>query len=103
MDVYIDGSSEGFSPEEFADIKICLETLLSIRAGSQPLDRNFGIDYEKVVDYPLNVAKNMLSLEVIEKVGRYEPRIEIDSIEFMGDASGQLCPHIQFIKRRSQG
>lgn len=100
MNHYISGDSEGFLQEEFEDIMVCLETLLAIREGSQPVDRDFGINYEKVVGYPLDVAKNMLSLEIIEKVESYEPRVEVDSIQFTGNADGQLRPHIHFIKRR---
>lgn len=96
--LYVSGDSDGFTPEEFEDIKMCLETLLSIRAGSQPLDRDFGIDYDKIVGYPLDVAKNMISLEIIEKIERYEPRVAVDSVEFTGDADGQLRPRIHFIK-----
>lgn len=99
MKLFIDGDSEGFAPDEFEDIKMCLETLLSIRSGSQPLDRELGIDYEQIIGYPLDVAKNMLSLEIIEKVRQYEPRVDVDRVEFAGDAdSGQLVPHIHFIK-----
>ena len=98
MSLFLDGEAEGFTPEEFEDIKMCLETLLSIRAGSQPLDRERGIDYEQTVGFPLDVAKNMLSLEIIEKVERYEPRVEVSSVTFTGDTDGQLVPHIYFVK-----
>ena len=98
MSLFLDGEAEGFTPEEFEDIKMCLETLLSIRAGSQPLDRELGIDYEQIVGFPLDVAKNMLSLEIIEKVERYEPRVEVSSVSFTGDTDGQLVPHIYFVK-----
>lgn len=98
MNLYVDGDSEGFAPDEFEDIKMCLETLLAIRAGSQPLDRDLGIDYEQIVGFPLDVAKNMLSLEIIEKVERYEPRVEVSSVTFTGDTDGQLVPHIYFVK-----
>lgn len=96
--VYIELDNSGFSPEEFDDIKQCLETLLSIRAGSQPLDRNLGIDFDRIVGYPVDVAKNMLSLEIIEKVSIYEPRVEVTSVEFDGNTDGQLAPRIHFIK-----
>ena len=97
MEAYVE--TKGFSQEEVADIKRCLETLLSIRAGSQPLDRNLGIDCDSVVGYPLDVAKNMLTLEIIEKIHTYEPRAEVDFIEFKTGNDGQLIPHIHFIKR----
>jgi len=98
MESYVDLDSNGFSQEEFADVKLCLETLLSIRAGSQPLDRELGIDFDGIVGYPLDVAKNMLTLEIIEKVGRYEPRVEVVSVDFDGSTDGQLKPHVHFMK-----
>ena len=99
MEAYVKLESEGFTQEEFADVKQCIETLLSIRAGSVPLDRNLGIDYDSVAGYPLNVAKNMLSLEIIEKVNIYEPRVEVKSIDFEIGPDGQLIPHPYFIRR----
>ena len=96
----IDVDRERFSPEEYADVKQCLETLLSIREGSQPLDRELGIAFDEIVGYPMDVARNMLSLEIIEKVNRYEPRVEVDSIEFEYSTDGLLCPRIHFIKAR---
>lgn len=98
MSSYIDLESTGFSAEEFADVKRCLETLLAIRAGSQPLDRELGIDYVGVVGYPLDVARNMLSLEIIEKVSIYEPRVQVESVDFESNTDGQLKPIIHFVK-----
>ena len=94
--IYVE--SNGFSHEEIADIKLCLETLLSIRAGSQPLDRNLGIDYDGVVGFPLDVAKNMLTLEIMEKVHTYEPRVEVESVDFDIGNDGQLIPHLHIVK-----
>jgi phage baseplate assembly protein W len=98
MDPYIGIESDGFTPEEFADIKLCLETLLSVQEGTQPLDRNFGINLDDVAGYPINVAQNMLALEIIEKVGIYEPRVEVSSVDFESNTDGQIIPHIYFIK-----
>lgn len=99
MDPKIDLESRGFSPEEFEDVKRCLETLLSIQAGTQPLDRNLGIDYNGIIGYPMNVAENMLSLEIIEKVSIYEPRVEVEAVSFQTGTDGQLKPHIHFVKK----
>lgn len=98
MKYYTDLSKEGFSPDEYEDIKLCLETLLSVREGSQPMDRDFGINLDEVTSYPLDVAENMLSLEIIEKVERYEPRVSVESVEFDSNTDGQLVPIIHFVK-----
>lgn len=82
-----------------ADIVRCLNTLYSTRAGSQPMRREFGIDYDGVVGYPLDVAKNKLALEIIEKTEIYEPRVTVTSVEYSGDASeGRLIPIIHIVK-----
>ena len=99
MKTYVELGENGFSQEEIVDIKRCLETLLSIRAGSQPLDRRLGINYEEVVGYPLDVAKNMITLEIMEKIQIYEPRVEIDNIDFDVGNDGQLKLYIHFIKK----
>ena len=99
MDAYVNLDSAGFSMEEFMDIKQCLETLCSIRAGSQPLDRNLGIDYDGIAGYPLNVAQNMLSLEIMEKVEIYEPRVKVEAVTLERGDSGQLIPRIHFVKK----
>lgn len=98
MEPNIELDSNGFSAEEYADIKRCLETLLSIQAGSLPLDREFGIDLDEIVGCPVNVARNMLSLEIIEKAERYEPRVKVNSITYKDKPDGQLCPYIHFSK-----
>lgn len=94
---YIDGDATGYTAEEFADVKQCLATLLSVPAGSVPLDRDFGIDYDGTVDYPIPVAQNMLAVEITEKVERYEPRVKIERINFTSNEA-QLVPHIYFTK-----
>ena len=88
-----------FTSEELEDINRCVENLYSTRAGSQPLDREFGIDYDSVVGLPHEVAKNQLTLEYIEKTARYEPRVAVDSVDIEVDAmSGQMISTIHLVK-----
>lgn len=100
MEANINLDQKVFTAEEYADIKQCLETLLSIRAGSQPLDRELGIRFDEIVGYPMDVAKNMLSMEIIEKIGRYEPRVEVDFVEYESAMDGMLRPHVHVIKAK---
>ncbi len=102
MEPFIELSSAGFSESEYADIVLCLKTLLSVRAGSQPLDRDFGISYDNVVGYPIRVAENILSVEIIDKVRRYEPRVSVASVEYEADTDGLLVPRIHCIKADSE-
>lgn len=98
MGLFIGLNSEGFTQEEFNDITLCLNTLFSVKAGEQALDRDFGIDYDGIVGLPQPMAENALSLEIIEKVEVYEPRVEIEDISYSVDSKGTLIPSIKFIK-----
>ena len=82
-----------------SDIIRCLNILYSTRAGSQPMDRDFGIDYDGVVGYPLEVAKNKLSLEIIDKTEKYEPRVTVVFVKFETNVTeGKLIPTIRVAK-----
>ena len=88
-----------FTTKEDMDIKRCLDNLYSTRAGSQPMDRDFGIEYDGVVGMSLDVAKNKLALEIISKTEIYEPRVVVDSVDFSVEASsGLLIPTIHILK-----
>ena len=45
----------------------------------------------------------MLSLEIMEKVETYEPRVTVESIDFKGNMEGLLIPIIHFRKSEEQG
>ena len=102
MEAHIELSGRGFSKEEFKDVMQCLQTLLAIRAGSQPMDRELGIDYDSAVGYPLNIAENMLSLEIIEKIHTYEPRVEVDSIRFKANTDGLMIAYVRVVKSEEE-
>lgn len=87
----------GFPEDEAEDIRRCLETLYTVRTGEQPLDREFGID-NSFLDQPINIAKNLFTLEVIEKTKRYETRVEVEEVEYRFNGAGQMAPVI-FLKR----
>lgn len=81
------------------DIVRCLNTLYSTRSGSQPMCRDFGINYDGVVGAPMEVAKNRLALDIIEKTELYEPRVTITSVDFNFDVeNGRLVPIIHVKK-----
>lgn len=102
MEPYVKLDGSGFSKEEFEDVMQCLQTLLSVRAGSQPMDREFGIDYDSAIGYPLNIAENMIALEIIEKINTYEPRVEVDSVSFEVNIDGQMIPRVHVVKREEE-
>lgn len=88
-----------FTSDELEDINRCVRNLYSTRAGSQPMDRDFGIDYDGIVGLPLEVAKNRLTIEYMDKTERYEPRVVVDSVDFTVDiSSGMLIPTVHLVK-----
>lgn len=87
----------GFPEDEVDSIRRCLETLYSIREGEQPLNREMGLRMD-FLDQQANIAQNMFALEVIEKTGRYEPRVKVEKVEFRNGREGQLIPVVH-VKR----
>lgn len=83
-----------FEPEsELAeDISLGLRTLLSARSGTCPLERDFGIDRE-ITDKPPDVAMNLYSVDIIEKIAKYEPRVTVTEVTF-DMSEGCLIPHV---------
>ena len=93
---------EGFSEEELKDVDECITNLFSTVAGEQGLDRDFGIDTSGIIDATTEEAENMLTIEIIEKTDRYEPRVEVDDIEFVYDGEGGVTPRTYFKKRETE-
>lgn len=89
-----------FYAEEIADIDLCLRTLYGTQAGTVPLDREFGIDYDGIVGMPHDVATNALALEIITKTEKYEPRVEVEEVTAVFDSkAGKLIPTIKITRR----
>ena len=68
-----------------------LSILYGTRAGEQALDRSFGLDWS-FLDRPHEVAKAMLSAEIITKTNTYVPTVAVSSIDFTADMNGHLTP-----------
>lgn len=83
-----------YTGPEAEEILRNLNTLYGTAAGSVPLDREFGLDHE-FLDYPIDVAQNMVALEITEKTELYEPRVEVIEVTFKSDAeNGKLIPTV---------
>ena len=41
------------------------------------------------------------NLEIIEKIDKYEPRVEVDDIEFEYNGEGRMIPKVYFKKREA--
>ena len=70
-----------------------LSILYGTRTGEQALDRNFGLDWS-FLDQPNEVAKAMLSAEIITKTSQYVPTVAVSSIDFTADINGHLTPTV---------
>jgi phage baseplate assembly protein W len=70
-----------------------LSILYGTRAGEQALDRDFGLDWS-FMDQPIEVAKAMLSAEIITKTNTYIQGVEVSAIEFTADINGNLTPSV---------
>jgi len=63
--------------EIYQNIKVIITTAV----GTVPFDRDFGIDYS-MIDSPTEIAKGFLTVEIIEKVRKYEPRADVKEVLF---------------------
>ena len=89
MTTTVELSEEGFSEEEYADVGLCLRTMMNIMQGTQPLARGLGIDGD-ILDDPVSLAANRLTLDISEKVSAYEPRAMAESVTVAQGADGEL-------------
>lgn len=87
-----------YSDPEAEDILRCLNTLYSTKQGSQPIDRNFGIDWG-FIDNPLPIAQQEYAFEVVKKTREYEPRVKVQKIIYESDeVDGKMWPVIILTK-----
>lgn len=71
-----------------------LSILYGTRKGEQALDRSFGLDWS-FLDQPPEVAKALLSAEIITKTNMYVPSVAVSSIDFIADIDGNLTPIVR--------
>lgn len=70
--------------------------LLNTMEGTVPLNREFGLSV-KAIDKPIFEAKSIYIQEIFEKIKRFEPRFQVQSVE-IEDAdflSGVINPKIK--------
>lgn len=83
-------SEVNFAPtSERDEVVQNVRTILATRVGTVPLDRSFGISWEHL-DKPLPVARSLMQAEVIESIARYEPRANVEAVEFEETESESL-------------
>lgn len=77
-------------------VKERLKLLFTTRVGTVVLDRDFGLDMN-FIDKPLPIARQLYTIDVIQKIKRYEPDLKIESVTFNFDKSDitKLIPIIK--------
>ena len=84
------GKDIDFAPASVvAEVLQNVRTILATRKGTVPLDRDFGLDWTWI-DQPMPVAKMRCQVAVIEAINDYEPRAEIESVEWGGSESDAM-------------
>ena len=91
---------------EVADIEVCfeygagdgatereiirnVEMIMATPVGSSPLYRDFGVD-NSMLDKPLDVARSLYAVAVMEAVDKWEPRARAEQVTLTPEASGKL-------------
>ncbi len=74
-----------------------INTLLSTRKGTVPLDRDFGVSWD-FIDSPINEARPLIVAELVTQIEKYIPRIKVTGIDFENqfNLNGKLFPKITF-------
>ena len=70
-----------------------LSVLYATPAGTCAGDRNYGLDQE-FVGLPVNIAENLLTLEIMEKTQQYEPRAQVLQVTAYSNQDGQTAATI---------
>ena len=97
----IDGKSTTtlyWSPaSELEEIIQNVRTILTTVKGSVPLDRGFGMD-ASIIDTPTTNIEGRLTVEIMETVEKYEPRVQVQEVSFSGDgADGIIYPRVKVV------
>ncbi len=66
-----------------------VRTILATPLGTCPLHRTFGID-TSILDSPTPVAENLMAVEIMDAVERWEPRVQVTGVTFQADKQGEL-------------
>ena len=79
------GSDEGQRKEILRNVRTIVVTPL----GTCPLYRHFGLN-TTYLDFPLPIAENLMAVEMIEAIERWEPRVQVKDIFFTAELEGKL-------------
>lgn len=95
----LERKSNVFAARGLENIYDCLRTIITTRVGTVPLYRHFGTSWDWV-DALEPVAMSRLRVDIMEAIERWEPRVEVQSVDFRVDApEGRVTPVIRFALR----
>jgi phage baseplate assembly protein W len=86
-----------YEETELKSIDRCLQFLISVRRGTYPMDREFGLTWDYVDMQPLQAA-NALAADLAEAIPKYEDRVELDRVKMDYNDDGTLEPIIYLKK-----
>lgn len=89
-------SIDFFPQTKEAEIAQNVSIITRIRQGTQPLDRDLGID-AAYLDTAGTRGQALLAATIVDQLPQQEPRIEVKGVTFSGDTEhGQYSPTIEY-------
>ena len=82
-----------FEDNKLAELDRQLALLLSTKAGTMPLDREFGIQMD-FVDKPPEVVKSLYTAEVTKKVPQFIPWVRVYEVIWGYGEQGHIKPKV---------
>lgn len=86
-----------YSSLNIENIRRNLAMLYATKAGSVPMDRDFGLKCD-FVSKPLPVAKSEFEFEVIRKTEIYEPGVQVEKVEYIYDEVNGMMQPVIYLK-----
>ncbi|MEY8396190.1 hypothetical protein AALB64_15470 [Lachnospiraceae bacterium 45-P1] len=81
--------------KELKDIVRCLNNIANIPKGSIPLMRGMGLGWESLSEVPEDMESEY-TVEAAEQFARYEPRIQVQEIQFEHKTDGTSLAAVIF-------
>lgn len=78
---------------ERREIERNIKAILSTPMGTCPLYRDFGLDFS-TIDVPAPVAQNMLTVEIIDAIEKWEPRASVMDVSVKAGADGEMLAKV---------
>lgn len=89
-----------YDQNELESIDRCIQFLMSVRRGTYPMDRRFGLSWDYVDMNPMQAA-NGLAADLSETLPLYEDRVKLDRVAMQYSESGMLEPVI-YLKENTE-